>query len=70
MGCKFGAKKKREKFTVRYHCGKINVLPSNYQLLLMNYSQIVVICLIYSVSENVPTPGTLISNGVKHKIMV
>ena len=43
----------KRKLMVRYHHGKVNVLPSNDQLPPMTCSQLIVNWLLGSVSENV-----------------
>ena len=59
-------KTNKKKFTVSYHHGRLNVLPSNYQFPRMPCSRLIVNWLLGSVSENVPPPWTLSSKEVKH----
>ena len=54
-------------FTVVYHHGKINVLPSNYQFPPMTCSQLIVNFLLGIIFYNVPPLWTLSSKEVNHK---
>ena len=51
---------------VGYHQGKISVLLSKYQLLMINYSQLILNWLLGSVSEIIPFLCTFSSKDVNN----
>ena len=57
----------KRKFTMKYHNGKLNVLPSNYKFLPMTFSQVTVNWWLGSVYNNVPPFCNIMSDEVKHK---